>query len=114
MFGIGRTRSNNGAFSNVPEKPQYLAHGSTWWSGTLRAFEKGCTSIRHVPNGMKLAVYVDLRAGDSVWCKTKYQDHAHEETRYVYRQTDRRPYRRLWYRVTGTVVHPNCYFNFED
>ena len=95
------------------KKPQYEAHGSTWWSPTLRANNKHCSSIRHVPNSMKLAIYVDIDAAGGVWCHTKWKHAAREEDRYVYAQTNR-PYRRLWYRVTGTTLRPNCYFNSEE
>ena len=90
------------------------SRGQTWWSPTMRAGNKHCSSIHPIQTGENFAVYMLLgfnKPDEGIWCESHPSNPS-----AIYLQSDQthRGYRKLWYQVTGTVWNPKCRFHHES
>ena len=102
-----------GATSGYRVTPGEVARGATGWSGTMRTGNKRCVSLADVRPGEKFVFYMvpgvgaGARDQDGIFCGT----HSSNPDPYYHQQD--RPYRKIWWRVWGTIDNPRCEFHQE-
>ena len=87
----------------------FVARGHINW--TWRPGGESCVSIRDIRSREKFSVRMlnGAQNVDGDYCQTHTSD-----PNALYVQQNRSPYRKLWYRVSGSIFSPECRFSHEE